>query len=66
MIGKNVQCLVNSAFEKRLISGKIVKQCDNHNVYVLRLSHDVDFAGFKEYTYSKGDTMLVSLSEILT
>lgn len=65
MIGKNVQCLINSALESRLVSGKIIKQCDNHTVYVLMLSHAVDFVGSKRYTYSKGDTILVSLSEIL-
>lgn len=65
MVGKIVQCLVCSAFENRLVSGKIIRQCDNKNVYVLQLSHDVDFIGSNRYTYSKGDSILVSSSEIL-
>ena len=64
MVGKKVSCLVRSAYENRLVRGKIIAQCDNKNVYVLQLDHSVDFLGSK-YSFRKDDTILVAQSEIL-
>ena len=65
MIGQTVNCVIRSANDNHIVSGKIVRQCDNPNVYVLELSHMVDFVDDKRYTYSAGSTMLVSSSEIV-
>ena len=65
MIGQIVNCLIRSATNNHMVSGKIVRQCDNKNVYVLELSHMVDFMGDKRYTYAAGSTMLVCSSEIV-
>jgi hypothetical protein len=65
MIGQMVNCVIRSANDNHMVTGKIVRQCDNPNVYVLELSHTVDFVDDKRYTYSAGSTMLVSSSEIV-
>lgn len=65
MIGSVVDCVVKSAAGDHKVSGKIVRQCDNENVYVLELSHTVDFVDNKRYTYPAGSTMLVTSSEIV-
>lgn len=65
MIGQMVTCVIQSATDNHMVSGKIVRQCDNPNVYILELSHMVDFVDDKRYTYSAGSTMLVSSSEIV-
>ena len=65
MVGRMVNCVIRSASDNHMVSGKIVRQCDNPNVYVLELSHMVDFMDDKRYTYSAGSTMLVSSSEIV-
>jgi hypothetical protein len=65
MIGKAVNCIIRSSADNHMVSGKIVRQCDNSNVYVLELSHMVDFVDDKRYTYPTGSTMLVSSSEIV-
>ena len=65
MIGKRVGCRVRSAYENRTIQGVIVKQCDNANVFILKLDHAVDFLSGKKYTYPKGSTILVTNSEIV-
>lgn len=65
MIGKAVNCVIRSATNNHMVSGKIVRQCDNSNVYVLELSHMVDFVDDKRYTYPAGSTILVSSSEIV-
>jgi len=65
MVGQMVNCVIRSATDNHMVTGKIVRQCDNPNVYVLELSHMVDFVDGKRYTYAAGSTMLVSSSEIL-
>ena len=65
MIGSVVDCVVKSAAGSHKVSGKIVRQCDNANVYVLELFHMVDFVDDKRYTYLAGSTMLVTQSEIV-
>lgn len=65
MIGKRVLCRVKSAYQDRTITGVLVRQCDNANVYILRLDHGVDFVSRKTYTYPAGSTILVTQSEIL-
>lgn len=65
MVGKKVLCRVKSAYQKKSVTGTIVKQCNNANVYVLKLDHDVEFVNGRAYTYRKGSTMLVAQSEIM-
>jgi hypothetical protein len=65
MVGKRVVCNVRGAFHNRTVQGIIVKQCDNPNVFVLKLDHSVSFNSGKIYTYPKGSTILVAASEIL-
>lgn len=64
MIGKKVLCRVRSAVQTKTVIGTLVQQCNNANVYVLRLDHAVDFTNGKTYTYPKGSTILVASSEI--
>lgn len=71
MVGQMVNCVIRSASNNHMVTGKIVRQCDNPNVYVLELSHMVDFVdntpGLPDvrYTYSAGSTMLVTEKEIV-
>lgn len=65
MVGQMVNCVIRSATDNHMVTGKIVRQCDNPNVYVLELSHMVDFVDDKRYAYAAGSTMLVSSSEIV-
>ena len=64
MIGKKVICRVRSAVQTKTVIGTLVQQCNNANVYVLKLDHRVDFTNGKTYTYPKGSTILVTSSEI--
>lgn len=64
MIGKKVMCKVRSAVQTKTVYGTLVQQCNNPNVYVLKLDHAVDFFSGKKYTYPKGSTILVTKSEI--
>lgn len=65
MIGQMVNCVIRSASNNRMVTGKIIRQCDDPNVYVLELSHMVDFVDDKRYTYSAGSTILVTEKEIV-
>lgn len=65
MVGSVVDCVIRSASGNHLVSGEIVRQCDNPNVYVMRLSNMVDFVDSKKYTYPAGSTILVAKSEIM-
>lgn len=65
MIGKKVMCRVRSAVQTKSVYGTLVQQCNNANVYVLKLDHRVDFVNGKTYTYPKGSTILVAESEIV-
>jgi hypothetical protein len=65
MIGKRVMCRISSAYQDKTVTGILVRQCDNTNVYVLRLDHGVDFVNSKTYTYLSGSTILVTDSEIV-
>ena len=65
MIGKKVICRVRSAVQTKTVIGTLVQQCNNANVYVLKLDHSVDFDNGKRYTYPKGSTILVTNSEIM-
>lgn len=65
MVGQMVNCVIRSASNNHMVTGKIVRQCDNPSVYVLELSHMVDFVDDKRYTYSAGSTMLVTEKEIV-
>lgn len=65
MIGKKVICRVRSAIQTKSVTGTLVQQCNNANVYVLKLDHSVDFWNGKVYTYPKGSTILVTNSEIM-
>jgi hypothetical protein len=65
MIGKRVMCRIKSDYQDRTITGILVRQCDNSNVYVLKLDTGVDFVNSKTYTYPAGSTILVTQSEIL-
>lgn len=64
MLGKKVICRVRSAVQTKTVIGTLVQQCNNANVYVLKLDHSVDFDNGKRYTYPKGSTILVTSSEI--
>lgn len=64
MVGKKVVCRVRSAVQTKTVIGTLVQQCNNANVYVLKLDHGVDFTNGKTYTYPKGSTILVTSSEI--
>jgi hypothetical protein len=65
MVGKKVMCRVRSAVQTKTVYGTLVQQCNNANVYVLKLDHAVDFVNQKTYTYPKGSTILVTDSEIV-
>ena len=65
MIGKKVMCRVRSALQTKSVYGTLVQQCNNANVYVLKLDHAVDFHNGRTYTYPKGSTILVTQSEIV-
>jgi len=65
MVGKIVDCVVKSNCGKRRINGTIVKRCDSPHVYILKLSHSVEFVDSKTFTYPKGSTILVTESEIV-
>ena len=65
MLGKRVVCNVRSACENRTVRGVVVSQCNNPNVYVLKLDHAVDFLNGKRYTYPKNSTILVTETEIM-
>jgi hypothetical protein len=65
MVGKKVMCRVRSAVQTKTIYGTLVQQCNNANVYVLKLDDRVDFVNGKTYTYPKGSTILVTKSEIV-
>ena len=65
MVGKKVMCRVRSAVQTKTVYGTLVQQCNNANVYVLKLDHTVDFVNGKTYTYPKGSTILVTASEIV-
>jgi hypothetical protein len=65
MVGKRVMCRVRSAVQTKTVYGTLVQQCNNANVYVLKLDHTVDFMNGKTYTYPKGSTILVTTSEIV-
>jgi hypothetical protein len=65
MVGKRVMCRVRSAVQTKTVYGTLVQQCNNANVYVLKLDHTVDFVNGKTYTYPKGSTILVTTSEIV-
>jgi hypothetical protein len=65
MVGKKVMCRVRSAVQTKSVYGTLVQQCQNANVYVLKLDHRVDFVNGKTYTYPKGSTILVTKSEIV-
>ena len=65
MVGKQVMCRVRSAVQTKTVYGTLVQQCNNANVYVLKLDHAVDFFSRKRYTYPKGSTILVTKSEIV-
>lgn len=65
MVGSIVDCIVKSAGGNHLVSGEIIRQCDNANIYVLKLSHMVDFIDSKKYSYPAGTTILVTKSEIV-
>jgi hypothetical protein len=65
MIGKRVICNVKSAYHNRTVQGIIVQQCNNTNVYILKLDHSVSFQNRKTFTYPKGSTILVAASEIM-
>lgn len=65
MVGKKVICNVRSAYHNRTVQGTIVQQCNNANVYILKLDHSVSFQNRKTFTYPKGSTILVTASEIL-
>jgi hypothetical protein len=65
MLGKKVMCRVRSAVQTKSVYGTLVQQCNNANVYVLKLDHRVDFVNGKTYTYPKGSTILVTKSEIV-
>lgn len=65
MVGKRVMCNVRSAYQNKTVQGIIVKQCDNPNVYILKLDHAVDFWNGKLFSYPKNATILVTQSEIM-
>lgn len=65
MVGKRVMCNVRSAYQNKTVQGIIVKQCDNPNVYILKLDHAVDFWNGKLFSYPKNGTILVTQSEIM-
>lgn len=65
MVGILVDCVIRSAGGNHKVSGEIIRQCDNANVYVLKLSHMVDFIDSKKYTYPAGSTILVTDAEIV-
>jgi hypothetical protein len=58
-----VICNVRSAYETKKVSGYIVRECTNRGIFELRLDHSVSFKGSR-FSYSAGDTMLVSENEI--
>jgi hypothetical protein len=65
MVGSLVDCVIKSAGGDHRVSGEIIRQCDNANVYVMKLSHLVDFVDSKKYTYPASSTILVTKSEIV-
>lgn len=65
MVGSFVDCVVKSAGGNHKVSGKIIRECDNPGIYVLELSHMVDFVDSKRYTYPAGTTILVTQKEIV-
>jgi translation elongation factor EF-1alpha len=65
MIGTVVECVVKNANGNHLVSGEIIRQCDNPNVYVLKLSHMVDCLDDRKYIYPADTTILVLDSEIV-
>jgi hypothetical protein len=58
-----VICNICSAHETKKVSGYIVRECDNRGIFEVRLDHNVSFKGSR-FSYSAGDTMLVSKKEI--
>jgi hypothetical protein len=66
MINKKVLCLVKSHSGYHNVYGKIIRQCDNKNVYVLQLEQTIDlYSNGKTYHYPENATMLVLESEIV-
>lgn len=65
MIGSRVICKIRSAVQTKSVVGTIVQQCNNPNVYILKLDHGVDFVNDRVYAYPKGSTILVLESEIV-